>query len=330
MKLYPDNWRVRLTTGVVSGACIVAVLMLGPVIDINGFGPHMLSIVVAIIVGNLLGLLVCRLLFRPSSGGPPEKKKKGEKTLIPHFSIAIISIAFCVLVGAAPIVLYSLGFLPIDAPKFPSEANEFGDSFGFMNAFVSACAFAALIITMIWQHGELKEHSLAIRKQTDELEKSREEQEKTRQAIESEVRELRKSLAANIHSHIYDSNASLLRLVVERPELRRYIYGNERLPEDSPSETRQQVLAACELFCDNFEFVSIQLAKVVNDPTYQGINYYITDVISSSPEIRNHIRRNATWTTAVEFKKLVNSACLKAGDTLIFNEETNKGEDSNG
>jgi formate/nitrite transporter FocA (FNT family) len=36
----------------------------------------MLSIIVATIVGNLLGSLVCRLLFRSSSAGPLEKEKK--------------------------------------------------------------------------------------------------------------------------------------------------------------------------------------------------------------------------------------------------------------
>ena len=70
MKMYPDDWRVRLTTGVVVAACIAATLMLGPVVGINGFWPRMLSVVVAIIVGNVLGLL----LFRPPPGGPPEKE----------------------------------------------------------------------------------------------------------------------------------------------------------------------------------------------------------------------------------------------------------------
>jgi len=77
--MYPDDWRVRLTTYVVATACVAAALMLGAVVGINGFWPRMLSIVVAIIVGNVLGQLVCRRLFRPSSGGPPEKEKKDEK-----------------------------------------------------------------------------------------------------------------------------------------------------------------------------------------------------------------------------------------------------------
>lgn len=77
MKVYPDNWRVRLTTGVVSGACIATAIFLGPVAGINGFWPFMFSVVVAVIVGNLLGLRVCRLLFRPPLDVPPEKEKQG-------------------------------------------------------------------------------------------------------------------------------------------------------------------------------------------------------------------------------------------------------------
>ena len=72
MKMYPDDWRVRLTTGVVVAACMAAAMMLGPVVGINGFWPGGLAIVVAIIVGIVLGGLVGRLLFRPPSGGPPD------------------------------------------------------------------------------------------------------------------------------------------------------------------------------------------------------------------------------------------------------------------
>ena len=74
MKMYPDNWRVRLTTGVVGITCMAAALLLGPAVGINvhGFWPLMLLLVVAMIVGNVLGPLVYRLLFRPPSGGPPD------------------------------------------------------------------------------------------------------------------------------------------------------------------------------------------------------------------------------------------------------------------
>jgi hypothetical protein len=72
MKLYPDDWRERLTTGGVVAVCMLAAIFLGPLVGINGFWIGMLAITVAIIVGNLLGQQVCRLLFGPSTGRPPE------------------------------------------------------------------------------------------------------------------------------------------------------------------------------------------------------------------------------------------------------------------
>jgi hypothetical protein len=52
MKMYPDDWQVRLTTGVVSFVCIAAALMLGPG-AVNRYWHLMLLLVVAMIVGNV-------------------------------------------------------------------------------------------------------------------------------------------------------------------------------------------------------------------------------------------------------------------------------------
>ncbi len=71
MKMYPDDWQVRLTTGVVTAICIVAAWLLGLGPE-AGLWPFMLSIIVAIIIGNLLGRLVYRLLFQRSSSGSPD------------------------------------------------------------------------------------------------------------------------------------------------------------------------------------------------------------------------------------------------------------------
>jgi hypothetical protein len=68
MKLYPDDWRVRVTTAAVIFACLTAALTLGPMVGFEGFWPFML----ATVVGCVLGPLVGRLLFRPSSSPPPK------------------------------------------------------------------------------------------------------------------------------------------------------------------------------------------------------------------------------------------------------------------
>jgi hypothetical protein len=67
MKLYPDDWPVRLINGAFVAACLIAAWLLGLGRPEAGFLPFMLSIVVAIIVGNVLGGLVGRRLFRQSS-----------------------------------------------------------------------------------------------------------------------------------------------------------------------------------------------------------------------------------------------------------------------
>jgi predicted permease len=69
----PEVNSAAMTTAVFAFAC--AALFLAAV----GFAIVLLLVVVATIVGNLLGLQVYRLLFRSSSGGPLEKEKKDEK-----------------------------------------------------------------------------------------------------------------------------------------------------------------------------------------------------------------------------------------------------------
>jgi hypothetical protein len=66
MKLYPEDWRVRITTAVVIAACLIAVRLLGPAVGLEGFWPWMLAVIVGIVLGRLVG----QLLFGPSSGGP--------------------------------------------------------------------------------------------------------------------------------------------------------------------------------------------------------------------------------------------------------------------
>lgn len=68
MKLYPNDWRTRVTTAVVIAACLIVVRVFEPMVGIDGFWPWML----AIIVGIVLGALVGRLLFGASSGRPSD------------------------------------------------------------------------------------------------------------------------------------------------------------------------------------------------------------------------------------------------------------------
>lgn len=70
MKLYPDDWRPQITSAAVILICMAAAKYLGPMVGIEGFWPFMLSIVVGVVLGQLVG----RLLFRPSSGRPEQTR----------------------------------------------------------------------------------------------------------------------------------------------------------------------------------------------------------------------------------------------------------------
>lgn len=63
MKLYPDDWKARLTAATVILACMAAFWVLGGIVGITGFLPYMVSIV----VGVVLGQLVSRALFPPAA-----------------------------------------------------------------------------------------------------------------------------------------------------------------------------------------------------------------------------------------------------------------------
>lgn len=77
MKMYPDDWRVRLTTAAGVAVCMSTAMMLGTVVGIEGFLPGGLAILVAILVaillGSVVGQLVGRRLFEPSSVRPPKQ-----------------------------------------------------------------------------------------------------------------------------------------------------------------------------------------------------------------------------------------------------------------
>jgi hypothetical protein len=68
-----SDWSVRLATGTgtVAGAAL-ALFVIKPLVDIPGFWPGLIAFVAVSGVGGVLGRLVGGLLFRPSSGGPPD------------------------------------------------------------------------------------------------------------------------------------------------------------------------------------------------------------------------------------------------------------------
>lgn len=74
MKLYPDDWKVRLSgaAGGMAGAAI-GLFVLKPMIELPpGLGSFVFIALVGF--GVVVGLLVGERLFRQSPGGPPDQR----------------------------------------------------------------------------------------------------------------------------------------------------------------------------------------------------------------------------------------------------------------
>jgi hypothetical protein len=67
-----NNWPVRLATMVGTGAGAAVALLWRP--DLGGFWQGLIAFAILTGAGAVLGWLVGRLLFRASSGGPPDHK----------------------------------------------------------------------------------------------------------------------------------------------------------------------------------------------------------------------------------------------------------------
>ncbi len=79
-----SNWRVRLATGVGLGAGAAIALLWRPDLG-GGFWPGLIGFCVFMGVGAVIGRLVGGLLFRPSSGGPPDHPPHARPGLAAEF-----------------------------------------------------------------------------------------------------------------------------------------------------------------------------------------------------------------------------------------------------
>jgi hypothetical protein len=67
-----NNWRIRIAGALGSAAGAAVALLWRP--DLGGFWSGLIAFVIMTVLGGVLGQLAGRLLFRPSSGGPPQPK----------------------------------------------------------------------------------------------------------------------------------------------------------------------------------------------------------------------------------------------------------------
>lgn len=112
-----------------------------------------------------------------------------------------------------------LGYVPAAMYGTPPDAATFGDSFGFVNALLSAFAFAAVILTLVMQSRELE-------MQREELRQSREQYEK----MVSAQQESENRLFLTAYLNALDS---LRELTQERRTAERGNYGTGTLELES-------------------------------------------------------------------------------------------------
>lgn len=114
------------------------------------------------------------------------------KILLVFFGVLFVGL----LIGIVPWVVFSLR--PDWAKAFPDKAGLWGDSFGFVNALLSALAFAGVLVTLWMQRRELQLQRDEMKLTRQELKATREEHQ--RMAKSQEQSENRLFLAAYMNA----------------------------------------------------------------------------------------------------------------------------------
>jgi len=113
--------------------------------------------------------------------GTPDKPS-ADRESFPSWMIALILVVV-VIVGLL------LGIVPW-AVLSPEKAAQWGDSFGFVNALLSAAAFAGVLVTLWMQRSELALQREEMKLTRQELKTTREEHRRTAEAQEKSVNQL--------------------------------------------------------------------------------------------------------------------------------------------
>ena len=125
---------------------------------------------------------------------PPEENDYFPWRMIALVFAAVLAVAL--LIGIIPWLAFSVK--PAWAERFPDKAGLWGDSFGFVNAILSALAFAGVLVTLWMQRRELQLQREEMKLNRLELEATRIEH--SRMAKSQEESENRLFLAAYMNA----------------------------------------------------------------------------------------------------------------------------------
>ena len=95
-------------------------------------------------------------------------------------------------------------------------------------------------------------------------------------------------------AHLAANFGAVMQLLVTYPELRRYVYEGEPLPESGNDLARVQTL--CELLCDAAETTLVVAARMPHAATdLQGWARYARSILDSSPGCASIVERYPHW-----------------------------------
>jgi hypothetical protein len=131
-----------------------------------------------------------------------------------------------------------------------------------------------------------------------------------------EARRFRRTLALSVHGQLLTSSFNALIMLLERPELRPFLYEGRELSKEVDLRLQQQVKIACEMYSDHFELVCLQMERLKSEGSWPGWVTHMTDVISRSPSLRQHFRETAAWITAPAFQEVVAHGFRRAHESV--------------
>jgi hypothetical protein len=130
-----------------------------------------------------------------------------------------------------------------------------------------------------------------------------------------QLRYTRQAIETQSQAQIYNMGLEAYKVVIDHPELGKYIYDSAPLPKDGLD--RHRALATFELFCDYFEYVVLQDGVVSSDVRDSWIRY-MEQLFRRSVAIQEFVNdRKGQYTPQFisVFERAIQKTVIPAGQT---------------
>jgi hypothetical protein len=114
-----------------------------------------------------------------------------------------------------------------------------------------------------------------------------------------QLRQLKLSLQSDTHSKLYTHYLEMIKLFLEKPELRPYFYEGKAIQQSVPNHARtrqeQEVEVMCEIMLSVFEHAVMQEKNLPKDSRDNCWEAYVRERYNGSPELKRFFEANRTW-----------------------------------